>query len=479
MRNIAVIEILKTFSKDEFKKFELFVNSEYFNRKSAVTKLWDEVKTFAPEFDSRRLNREFIYSKIFPGKKFNYGTLKNLIYELTLLAKKFIELEHYSSKKIHKNFNLLEVILERRLHGFFEKTFKETVKIIEENYNEPDHYRNRFHLHSLKQNHLIQQDKYYDTSSSSIYVNENITMGYFIDVFHNNYNQLLIQTELNTGPGNSFMKKILDFYNSSPVDFDYRVKIFYRAIMLIYEGGSSHFYEMKKLVEENTGRLSHGEKYNFLVALSGYCYVKYEEGSEEFVKHEYEIYRYMVDNGVYNFETNMNIDGSFFRNVALSAIKNNEAEWALWFINKYRNYLNIKVREHYFLHVLIEYYIKIKNFEQALKNLSKIKHSLIIDKIQIRKWELIVNYDLNRYSVLPYIIDSVKHFIYNDGRINAAKKEKLNNFVQLTGKMVQVKLNKESGENINEEIYLLKKEIEDFNDGSKFWLTEKINELAK
>lgn len=479
MENTSIIELLRTFSKNELKRFDLFIGSEYFNRRSAVTKLWNELKPFAPDFRSTSLTRENIYTKVFPGNKFNYGTLKNLIYELTLLSKKFIEIEYYSSKKIQGNFNLLEAIMNRRLFGFFEKTFNETKEYIEENFHESDYYRNKFHLHSLKQNYFIQQDKYYDTSASSESGNHNITMGYFIDVFHNNYNQLLIQTELSAGQENSFMKKVLDFYDTAPVNFDFRVRIFYLAVMLIYEGSGKHFYEMKQLVEKNITRLSHGERYNFLVALSGYCYIKYEEGSEEFLKYEFEICRYMIDNGIFNFENSQNIDGPFYRNVALSAVKNNEYEWALGFINKYRYSLDLKIREHYFLHALIEYNIKIKNFEQALKYLSKIKHSLIIDKIQIKKWELVVNYEMHGFSSLPYIIDSARHFLYNDNKLNPSKKERLNGFVQVVGKLLLLKLKKESGEDPGEEIYSLKREISELKDGSKFWLIEKISELEK
>lgn len=477
MEDTSIIELLRTFSGKELKRFDLFIGSEYFNKRSAVTKLWNEMKLFAPGFNSSRLTRQYIYAKVFPGKEFNYGTLKNNIYELTLLAKKFIELEHYSSKKTQVHFNRLEAIIDRRLFGFFEKAFKETERSIEENFYESDYYMNKFHLHSLKQNYFIQQDKYYDTSASSIYGNENITMGYFIDVFHNNYNQLLIQTELSAAREESFMKKVLDFYDSAPVNFDFRVRIFYHAIMLIYEGSSEHFYEMKKLVEDNITKLSHGQRYNFLVALSGYCYIKFDEGNEEFLKYEFEICRYMIDNGIYNFEITQNIDGPFYRNVALSAVKSNECEWALWFINKFRYYLNPKVRDHYYLYALIEYSIKIKNFEQALKHLSKVKHSLVIDKIQIKKWELVVNYEMNGYNALPYIIDSARHFIYNDDKLNRSKKERLNSFVQLVGKMISLKLRKESGEDPEEEIYSLKKEIGNLKDGSKFWLLEKIKEM--
>ena len=479
MTNSSISSLLRSFSKNETKRFDLFVSSEYFNRRSAVTKLWNELKLFAPDYNSSGLTREYIYAKIFPGKKFNYGTLKNLMYELTDLSKKFIELEHYSTKKIQGRFNRLEAIMDKRLFSFFEKAFRETEESIEDNFYESDYYRNKFHLLSLKQNYLIQHDKYYDTAASSESGNHNITMGYFIDVFHNNYNQLLIQTELNAAPENSFMKKVLDFYNSAPANFDFRVRIFYHATMLIYEGSREHFYEMKKLVEENIMRLSHGERYNFLVALSGYCYIKYEEGSEEFLKYEFEICRYMIDNGIFNFENAPNIDGSFYRNVALSAVKNNEYEWAIGFINKFRYSLDMKIREHYYLYALIEYNIKIKNFGQASKYLAKIKHSYVIDKIQIKKWELIVNYEMHGFNSLPYVIDSARHFIYNDDKLNRTKKERLNSFVQITGKMLSLKLKKESGEDPGDEIYLLKKDINELKDGGKFWLLEKIKEIEK
>lgn len=477
MNNTSLIQLLKSFNKDETARFGSFVKSEYFNRKSAVAKLWSELCSFQPGYDSPRMTREYIYARVFPGNDFNYGTFKNLVYDLTMLAKRFIEIEHYSAKKIECNFNLLEALLERHVNAFVEKTLVQTGRMIEASFSESEYYRNKFHLSSLKQNHLIRQDKYYDTTQSSREGNGNITMGYFIDVFQNNYNQLLIRTELDAGPQESFMKSVLEFYNKVPVEFDFRVRSYYHAVMLIYDGSSSHFYEMKKLVEENAAALSHGEKYNFLVALSGYCYVRFEEGDAEFLQDEFGICRYMIDNGIYSFGPSQNIDGAFYRNTALSALKNNEADWALEFMKKFRYRLNPAVREHYWLHAFIEYSIRTKQFEQALKALSKIKHSLLIDKIQIKRWELIVNYEMNRLNALPYIIDSAKHFIYNDEKLNPLKKERLNSFVLLVSKLLLLRLKKDSGKDIAWDTYLLKKEVDNFRDSGKFWLYEKLSEM--
>jgi hypothetical protein len=81
MLNSQLIEILKTFSRDEISEFGDMVCSPYFNKKSAVTKFWKEINKYAPDFNSANLSREKIYSKVFPGKEYNYGTMKNLVHD--------------------------------------------------------------------------------------------------------------------------------------------------------------------------------------------------------------------------------------------------------------------------------------------------------------------------------------------------------------------------------------------------------------
>ena len=59
-----MLEILRTFTKQELIKFEDFVRSPYFNRKDTVTKLFIEIKKYAPEFSSENLEKEKIWKKL-------------------------------------------------------------------------------------------------------------------------------------------------------------------------------------------------------------------------------------------------------------------------------------------------------------------------------------------------------------------------------------------------------------------------------
>ena len=80
MQKTSFIEILRTFDKAELKRFESFISSPYFNTKSSVVEIFKIVKKYAPDYDNNNLNKEEIWKKMFPGKEYNYGFFKNIIY---------------------------------------------------------------------------------------------------------------------------------------------------------------------------------------------------------------------------------------------------------------------------------------------------------------------------------------------------------------------------------------------------------------
>ena len=98
MLKTSVLELLRTFSADELRKFSDFVASPYFNKKTPVENFWKILKKYSPAFDNEKLNREIFWNELFPEKNFNYGVMKNLIYELTQLTEKFMSVKKCLSR---------------------------------------------------------------------------------------------------------------------------------------------------------------------------------------------------------------------------------------------------------------------------------------------------------------------------------------------------------------------------------------------
>ncbi|MBK7159937.1 MAG: hypothetical protein IPH77_15750 [Ignavibacteria bacterium] len=124
MLNTSVISVFKTFSRDEVKRFEEFLLSPYYNKKSVLVNLFKIIKKHEPEYNSSLLERKKIWNKLYRDKDFNYGVMKNLIYDLGKAADKFIELQNYESNEKLSGLILMQEQMERNLNTAFEKSFK-------------------------------------------------------------------------------------------------------------------------------------------------------------------------------------------------------------------------------------------------------------------------------------------------------------------------------------------------------------------
>src|SRR5439155_22489713 len=102
---------LKLFSKEEFKKFGLFVCSPYFNRLNNVTRFYNILKNYHPDYKSKKLTRENIFKKIFPGQKYVDIRLRTLFSYLFFLAEKFLAMEYYSSSRINLSLDAINSLL--------------------------------------------------------------------------------------------------------------------------------------------------------------------------------------------------------------------------------------------------------------------------------------------------------------------------------------------------------------------------------
>jgi len=110
------IQVLKTFSKEELKQFSDFLRSPFHNKNRSLIKLFDVLKKYHPEYE---VENEKVYSKIYPGKKYNHDNMKKLMSEEFIILEKF--LLHLKIRK--ENFvtdkYLLEEYMQRKLNELF------------------------------------------------------------------------------------------------------------------------------------------------------------------------------------------------------------------------------------------------------------------------------------------------------------------------------------------------------------------------
>jgi len=89
MINYKAIDILRTFTKEDLKRFKDFLRSPFFNKSGKLAKFYDSLIVFYPEFNSKFLKEEKLLKRVNPDLPFNKSTMLNLFSDLAKAAEKY------------------------------------------------------------------------------------------------------------------------------------------------------------------------------------------------------------------------------------------------------------------------------------------------------------------------------------------------------------------------------------------------------
>lgn len=479
MLNSTLLEILRTFDKEQIKKFGMFLISPYHNNNSNVVKLFNSIKKYSPEFINAGLERETLWKTLFPEREFQYGVMKNLIYELQKLTEKFLSFEKYSSSEFEYDMNLLDALLDKKLITLFNKNSKNLKAQLLKSKIDLNYFYNKYILESRELNSLyLNKNSNNKPGNSTGNPNESLLIFFFINFFNSNYNSLHESILYNNPYDNEYMNSVSVFFNISPVKKNNYASMYSSVIeTLLNPNDESIFFGLKSLFGKNSGRLGKELKYNVLTALINFCNFQIMKGNTKFIKEQFIIYKMMIDSGNYNNGKDNFINPYMYANIVSMAANLRQFSWAEKFIESFKNKLDISHREQYYLFAMVALNLKRKKFDTALEYFSRLKSGDVIDKITIRRFQLMLYYESGYFDELHSLIDSSKHFISNDYKTSARAKTIFNNFLYFVNKLTEVKGNVKNKKFDRFYFSNLKKQINEREVSNKIWLMEKLDEL--
>jgi len=479
MLNSTLLDILRTFDKDQIKKFGIFLISPYHNNNSNVIKLFNSIKTYSPEFINAGLEREILWKALFPGRDFHYGVMKNLIYELQKLTEKFLSFEKYSSNEFEFEMNLLDALLDKKLITLFTKNAKNLkVQMLKSNID-LNYFYNKYILESRELNYLyLNKNAATKPGSSTGNPNESLLIFFFINFFNSNYNSLHESILYNNPYDTEYVNSVTGYFNISPVKKNKYASMFSSVIdTLLNPNDESIYFGLKNLFGKNSGRLGKELRYNVLTALINFCNFQIMKGNTKFIKEQFTIYKMMIESGNYNNGKDNYINPYMYINIVSMAANLRQYGWAEKFVERFKTKLETPHLDQCFNFAMVSLNLKRKKFDTAMEYLSRLKSGDVIDKITIRRFQLMLYYESGYFDELHSLIDSSRHFITNDHKTSARAKSIFKNFLYFVNKFTEVKGNLK---NIKyDDFYLnnLKNQINERDVSNKIWLMEKFDEL--
>jgi hypothetical protein len=492
-----LVEILKSFDKDELKKFGRFIRSDYFNTNERITELFKALKKSYPDFDNPKPTNEYLFKQIYGTRNYDDKTFRYLLAELLELAKKFVALSIIEGDMVEVKKNIIIGLLSRALYSQASSLLKaseeklDMVPLIS-----GDYLSNKIEYYDLWSHLFFLTNKQEPLLNKRIEQADHLTIHNLIELFHLFRNIHTDKVNFNVEPEDNVMfafvnnfnyKGMLDYLdnmektrrkdkNHSNLINAFKIYLCF-MITFLDEKDEEYFYKMRDLVNEYGGYFDREELQNIHIYLLSICNAKRKTINEDkYLRNYFEIVKQMDSLSLFTSYKGQYMDVSGFYRIFQTALYLKEYTWAENFIVKYAGQLAPEFSEDLKNYANAELSFRQNRFEESLKQLARVKFKFYRLKVNVRSLMLMIYYELDYIEEAFSLTDSFAHFLTGSKKIVPAMREASTNFLSYSRELLKYKTAPKNKKKLSE----LKNNIANCTAiNNKDWILEKVKELEK
>ncbi len=478
MQKTKLIQLLKTLSVEEFRRFKKFIQSPYYNSNPKLLALYNYLSRYHPSFEAPRLTKEHAFHKVFSNESFSAAKFHKLTFHMVQIAEEYlIHLEHQDLRKRRKI--LTKIYGKRNLYPLFEK---ETKKLLSElssnNYRDQEYFADNYQLyfdyyfHPLTQKHTLE-----DNALTALM--EGIDMQFLLAKYRIGSEMKNRERILSRKYQIRFLKAIekesqTGYPTNNPV-FD-----LYRLLFNLYDAKKQDeiFEMLKPLLLQSFNNIRQIDQSFLLTQMINHAARRINAGEATYYKEALDLYKMALAHQL--VLENQQIEAPVFGNIVLLGCHAKEFEWTNSFIKEYQAFLNEDIREDTIMLNTGLLYFHQKDFEQAYQLFSNHAFSLAFQPKSrsnlIRTLYELFQKDPTLFDLLISKIDAFDKHLKRNQLISLDTKEAYLNQLILLKKMAtglnqqkdRQKLAKSLLRNVNNKKMVI---------GRK-WLIEKVHQIG-
>lgn len=479
MENSWLIQVLKTFSIPENKKFGEFINSPYFNKNIHVIQLYNFLIPYLPE-TAITADKKKIFVKLFHNEKYNDEKMRNIMSDLLRLTELYLAQLKYESDSFSVHKNLIEELASRELENVLESNIKRSQKLILEAEVKDDQFYSRQYQLKRVQRKIYEskvpygrQQKYFESLQSEM---DSLVISFLIRMLK--YYCLITIEEKRM-----FMKFEKKYYSEVMGYLEHNVEqfktvpaiqIYYNLLLLNGKSNNSkQFADIQNLLNRNREFITADDIKFAHVQLHNYCLNKRTGLESEFNPHCFRLMKDMISGGSFPVNGKYMTDHIFIC-LANAALEAGEYKWVEKFIDDYKSRLSPRSRINTtnYIKAVLNYYRC--NYPEAIRQLALIKIGDYYFYLRTHNYMLKCYYKMGRTEQVHTMIDKFKRTLSRNKTIPEGIKIKFYNYVNYLDLLCNIKANQST---VTPDEFIKKlnacKEIE-----NKDWLLKTAGELT-
>ncbi len=478
MKENKVIELIKSFSPAEFKKFGDFVKSPFFNKNVHLISMYEYFSKHSADFEKLKLIYEDMFRFIYRSEKYSELKVRSLISAFVKLIEQYLIYISSSKNIIYQKTLLVNTLHQRNLIKNFRSALKETMEYQKKQFTrDEDYYYNQIYLEVEALNHFLERNtKINEDDFDKISENQNL---YFIltklNLLHFMFLQMREATDSH-GQRVWMMNEIIAYIESKLPAISKEHPLIYMKYLILMTMMKPeqviNFNRLKKFVTDNHDKLSGNVQAYIFKALTDYCALRCNGPDIEFKSERFKVYKIMEDKGILNKSKYITVVD--FNNAIISALETGKFLWADKFFNKYKERLLPELHEAAINLAKTQIFFYKKKYDDALETLNNVSYNNHYFYLQSKKMLAKIYFEKNDYESITYIIDTTRHYLKRNSGISRINWELFSKFFVYLKRLINLDANHK--EKISNAIEDLEKEN---NVSSKEWLMKKLTELEQ
>jgi len=472
MENSKLIQILRTLSSIEVRKFSEFVQSPYFNKNKNVISLMQILHKTHPKYSAKQVSKHNIHKQLFKGKAFDEKNLRYPMSDLTKLLEEFLTVTELNENVVLKKHFQLEAFNKRNLEKQFPSLMKEAFKEIEKDqFRDTNYYFRKF---------LLEEDAFDFTFKHFNHAHKNNLQQVVenLDVFYlatklkycceiiNNKNTFKFDQDT------LLLDEILNFLKKNSYEHIPLISIYHKILLTLIESENEHhFNELRDLLTQFSNNFPITEQHTMYVYALNYCVHRINKGNSTYLRQYFEIFKELIDREI------VFVDGNLtqwdYKNMVTTGLRLNEIDWVANFIKSNKAKLRDDHRDNAFKYNQAHLKFFQKKYDDTIGLLSQVEFTDIYYHLDSKSLLLKTYYEKREIESFFSLVDAFKVYLSRNKLISEYQRTTYKNLVKLTHKMFKAKLIGDKKGN------LFLEEIKKTNPVSNVsWLKQKAEELV-
>jgi hypothetical protein len=468
-----IYTILSEFSKIEMNRLEKYIQSPYFNRSEAISKLFE---IFMKNIESKRpkeLTKEDIWKQLHPKEKMDDMRFRKYNSDLLRLVEGYLAQQIYDENPLHQAIYLMDAVSRKKMDKLHNTTIRAARQFSEKQQYKPATYY--FYQYQIERNFykLTDFESKRDDKSNIEEIINHLDRFYLAEKLKYYLEILTRQRVISHEYEVLFIEEILQHLDTHQyLDFP-PIAIYYQVYLTHKEPeNEEHYYKLKELIAEHIDTFPPEEAYSIYRIALNYCIAKWNKGSIPFQEEYLLIYEILLEKK--DILEKVEFTSSSFRNTVVAACRLNRYNWAEKFIDNFQDKLPPEEKSNTVNSNLATVYFYQKRYDKVIELLQTIEYPDIIANFNTKTVLLMTYYELDEVELLFSFIESFKVFISRHKNVAHEKRLDYTNLIKYVKKLTEIlPRDKKTLQEMKEEVKSNR------NVASRNWLIEKVEELEK